>query len=376
MKTNKAIMLTIAVAGMLNTQSIFAGDRTKCGDIEYENIYKHFVGTIGKDKVVIDLRWGYCGGSNNGGSFFYNSATKDFRYLMIQEPLSYAHNVQLKASEYRIDDNYYSQSHAEVPHWNFFIQGNKLTGTWRSADGKDTLAINLTEDYSNATPLEIMAYGQEIKKGKAKYSQDVHYSFIGVKPADDMKTRDAEFISNIMLQQANGTSVNAASWADYPKAQGRKDINTYKDNYKPDWPTKNVGYHKAYCHHSMFPMYNENGILVTEYTYYNDSSNGRSFRNIDVANKKILTTADILTPDKATLTTLLRNEYNNVKTPENIEKIPADNIVPTENIIITHNGIAFNYPQTSNCSSEVWVFLSYDQLKPILTQNFRDKMKI
>lgn len=376
MKTSKVATLLFAVAALFSTQTIFAGDRTKCGDIEYENIYKHFVGTIGKDKVVMDLRWGYCGGSNNGGSFFYNSATKDFRYLMIGEPQSYAHDVQLTASEYRIDDNWFSRTHDEVPRWNFFIKGNKLTGTWRSADGKDTLAINLIEDYSNATPLEIMAYQQKIKQGKAKYSQDVHYSFIGVKPADDMKTRDAEFISNIMLQQANGTSVNAASWTEYPKAQGRKDINEYKDNYKPDWPGKNVGYHKAYCHHSMFPMYNENGILVTEYTYFNDSTSGRSFRNIDVANKKILTSADILTTDKATLTTLLRNEYNNVKTPENVEKIPVDNIVPTENLIITHNGIAFNYQQGSSCSSEMWIFLSYDKLQPLLTKEFKEKMKI
>ncbi len=83
----------------------YAGDRKTC--IHHgpgEDIYKHYKGTIGTHQVLLDLRYGYCGSSNYGGSYIHDLTTGTTTRLIISEPASFAHNMELTGTESRIED--------------------------------------------------------------------------------------------------------------------------------------------------------------------------------------------------------------------------------------------------------------------------------
>jgi hypothetical protein len=51
-----------------------------------EDIYKHYTGSIGKRQVTLDLRYGYQGASNYGGSSFYYADEDRIHHFYISEP--------------------------------------------------------------------------------------------------------------------------------------------------------------------------------------------------------------------------------------------------------------------------------------------------
>ncbi len=353
------------------------------------DIYKHFTGTIGKRKVAMDLRFGFCGGSNYGGSYLYDLAGHDAKTLIIGEPAKFEYDATLTASEYFIGDNWMDAEQdggSQPATWVFTIKDGHLAGKWQSGDKKQTLDINLVEEYKNAVPLEIFAYRDSTKKYLGYQRLSAVYRFIGVKPSSLVSGSDAEFINGQLLEMTVGKKGGAMTFSDMPLVESRKcfdDFNVDCQRLVSDTPVSDqpaLGGHNYYS--MLFPIYNGDGFLVMECESFSTGSiKGMTSRNvyscIDVARKKVWHLNDVVA-DISKLTELLRDLYRSSVKQGAREVLPADKITPVESMIVTRNGLVFCYPSADDMriTRETRVFVPYEKLSKVLTADFKLRMSM
>ena len=384
---SKLIFLFLLLCTMFAVKELFAAKKD-CKTLTHgSDIYKHFVGTIGKRKVVLDLRFGYCGGSNYGGSYYYEVGSKDAKLLIIGEPEKFEYDAPLQATEYQIDDNWIeveSTNGYRPIRWQFTIKDDHLTGKWYSADKKEILDINMVEDYGGAYPMEILVYRDSAKKYLEAKKIKATYNFIGVKPSAQISKPDADFINSELLQFTGGNKIGASTFQDVPNAQSQKSFDEFRKNCQlliTDTPVVNMPNEGSDCFALLFPVFNGDGFLTMDYEQFSYTMNGmnksHTYNCIDVSRKKVWHLNDIIA-DKAELTKLLQDEYKNRLKPEARVRAAVDKIAPTENIILTHNGLVFCYPSNDNLHivDEIRIFVSFNKLKGSLTQDFRSRMNL
>ena len=384
MKSKSFYFMPVAVL-LLSTSIMYAGDRKTCNTHDPgEDIYKHYTGTIGTKKVTFDLRFGFCGGSNYGGSYICDFEAKSVKCLIINAPQSSNHNARLSGMEVDVEEELGLTKSG--PTWNFRIKGDSVVGKWESEDRKHVYDIKLTEDYTRSYKLDILVHSDTVSVGNPRGLPYIGvYNFIGLKPAASLGKADAEFINSQLVQMTSLGQVHAKGIAEFPAAQAKQKFGEFKATVEKltesdERRLSNRGDSKKnYYNTLLFPVCNENGMLVMESDQYELALFGihtkHSYSCIDVTNKRVWRIGDILTMNRAILTKLLQDEYRTSQ-EGNVEKqMAADKIVPTEDVLITHAGLIFCVPAiNTKFATESRIFVPYDKLAALLTKDFKTRM--
>lgn len=361
--------------------SAYAGDRSTCnGNAPGEDIYKHYTGTIGDRKVMVDLRYGFCGASNYGGTYVYYSGTGKPHKLIIREPQSFAHNATLTATEMDADVYWPDVIHNEgLPKWTFVIGDNKLTGKC-IVNGQES-DINLVEDYSTATVLTLTVFNDSMKTMKpGKPMGSAYYSYIGIVPSTTLSAADARFLKEQLFSinrlDSKGTLDNIGTYA------SQSAFASFKTSYEQlPADTANVGWKmikRVYASDMVMPMYNNNGIVVLEGTSF-AMVNGKYeseylYANLDMKTHKLWTVNNMIDSKtgKQKLLNLLQDAASKSAGKTSKETIQEKASSIPEDVAVTNSGLLF-FSKNEETQS---VFIPYAKLKGILSSDFAKRMNI
>ncbi len=358
-----------------------------------EDIYKHYVGTIGKKKIALDLRYGYQGASNYGGSKYYTLGKDDRVLFYIAEPETFEHGVPMTARE---DEGYIGvpkrNENSSQPKWEFVIKGDKLTGTKKSGDGGKGESIDLKEDYSQSVPLELRYmknFSQKIMPGRNKPL--AISSVLYVIPSETADEATSTLVNKSLLdllgiKDFNDSTGNGPSDVYNYRffATCEKVIDSVSDDEIPDNPYTQ--------HTTVLPVYNDKGLLVLKKDEKTDFDNGlksqMQFSYIDVRNKKTWSSAEVLNVNAPKLSEILEATVRsmfNISADKKFSEFIAEGKMPVSEFFYPANeGVYFCYPNQLRASfydndSRVYsedfeVYVSYEKLGDIVTEGFRNRI--
>lgn len=322
-----------------------------------ENIYKHYTGTIGNRKVTLDLRWGYQGGSNYGGSYFYYNDEGGIRRFYIFEPKTYNHDETLTAREEgEYDLTTGEEDRKGGARWVFNINQRELSGKWYSGDGKDIRDIKLTEDLSHSYGFDLMPYSDFARRNTSLRSGK-NFAFV-VRPVKQLmasgkhNNEEAKFIDEKLLQFLSDKNVDGNQSA------------------------------------SLLPVYNTNDILVLKNDGFINREANIAYLCLDVKNKKQLVSGDILieTGDrlKSLIEQSLRKQYKLDQRKKLSTWLKVDEMPLTNNVMPANGGLIFSYAPREILPAEkaeamyspIDIFVSYQELDGLLTAAFKKRVGI
>ncbi len=307
--------------------------------------------------------------------------------------------MQTKSFE-SIEGDCFNSKNTNKPYakWRLTTFGTSLTGTKYSADGTIKTDIDLKEDYTDAFPMDVMRYRSKtsvLNAGNQKCAASGRFQ--GVKPSGKVDSEDVVFINHSLAMAFDDSRGKITTWLEYPKSvvedyladfRKNKDSAIYDERGNDNLPSY------QYIA-SVFPLYNENGILMLGINTLNIGSrkyaNSYTYLCLDVRNKKQLHLQDILETDSAKIGALLDSEarrrfaippgeqLNTIASDENMhEHITVAAIPLTGNIIITWPGIFFCYNpgEVASGYQGTHLFISYKQLYGLLKDDFKKRMGI
>ena len=368
---------------------------------EPENIYKHYTGTIGDKKIVLDLMYGYNGGSNFGGSRYYTPGKEGVTTFSMNGPSMADRHAMAVATEFTpIDQLWVKYSeiwpNGTTPHWQFHIVGNRLNGTWTSADSTQRYDVHLTEDYSQSSKMDISFIHDTIliinKYGRKFIAQ---LNLVTAWPL--IKEDNGQFImEEISLFLTGAKGLNKDDYLRGLKEDYRQKLiggNRDRIDYNSEEGEEVYAGWGWYCMYmELTPEYNDNGFLVLKKAYgdmctYKIVKNERSFLCLDVRNKKRLEYNDILTTDSTKISELLgetaRKQYQLDADKKLSTWFLYDHLPVTKNIALGNEGITFLYREGEiledkkdgkGYSQIPELFISYKDLGDMLTKNFKKRI--
>lgn len=356
----------VAISLLQCTSAIAQKKRSDNPHAPGEDIYKHYKGTIGTKQVTMDLLYGYQGASNYGGSWYYSPDNVVPTKFYIREPASFEHNAPLTAREQPVDTSLaYSwfADDANMAAWNFTITDDKLKGRWKSADGKRNYNVELKEDYSSSTPLDIFvrsgASAEKDESGKAKRGVNI----IGIKPAASADRQDAELINSEVVKLLGGNSAN--------------DLESYYTNYISKYVNDPAGKGTTIM---VTPAYNDNNLLALKIGRYDrNGMETDNYLSLDMKSHKRLMPEDMLDIGSVKLSKMLesaaRKKYGFGPGIPLSTWFVRDKITPTKNFYPGHKGFYFTYQAGELAKSRaVTLFLSYDQVEEMMPKGFRKRV--
>ncbi len=360
----------LAIATTLSLlQPALAGDRKTCKHhAPGEDIYKHYKGTIGAHAVLLDLRYGYCGSSNYGGSYIHDLTDGTTTRLMIGEPASFAHDVELTATVSNISDDWWNAVENE-PEWHFRINGDNLKGTWTSADKKVSLDIDLAED-KTASPFEVITFSDSAKTMKpGKPMHTAYYDFVGVTaiPASSP-------VNKSILQFTHGSALGALNMEELPSVLAQKDYITFKTAYESlPSDTANPVWHISENYYAtlVFPVYNNNKIVSLECIFHSNEFE-HTCVNIDLSSNKQFTLNTVFGSNIRKADAILKEEYKK----HYAERLSVDSVAATENFAITNGGLIFYYTYYRGYQAEKSLYIPYSKLSALLSKDFKKRMSL
>lgn len=358
-----------------------------------ENIYKHYVGTIGKRKAVLDLVWGYQGGSNFGGSNFYFMDTSVVYNLSILQPATFDHGETLHAVVDMGENPWGTEQDDAGISIDFNIIENKLTGKYHNMLTGEVYDINLTEEYGKPIAFD-MIIGSDAATITGNHGNAVTADIftLGVTPAVKITNiTEMDFINKQLLKFAQLENIQAEYIADFYKEYRVNFISASKIYFTRLFASGNIINPESPEYKSnlsrmliLRPVYNDTGFLV--FKKYADNGKGRemTFLNLDMKTKKPLQLKDIVKKNPGWMSSLLesqfRKKYNLGTTVKLKDLLKVDRMPVTENIALTHDGIIFYYKQVDILKENmepdlaISVYLTYKQLRPILKKEFADRI--
>jgi hypothetical protein len=359
---------------------------------EPDDIYKHYSGTLGKKQITLDLRYGYKGASNYGGSTCYYMDGQRSAHFYIIQPQSSEHGMPLTAHEWADDSDLYSNHEPRTPQpaWKFTISGNKLVGSWYSADQKERQDIDLTEDYTNSYPLDLVLEKDSLAfKIEGSDKKWLYTSLIYVKPGTIVNLPEGQFIYNNAIKLI-GLSPKVAEGseklaADYLQMFASK---TEAKTKRADLANSNA---IAYQNNkTVLPVFNDKGLLVLECSEFEMATRSTTttarYLCLDVANHKELQPAEILDIEQLKKSGMLdaafRKKFNPGKDQKQTEISIPDKLPVTDNFYPVHKGVVFVF-QTADFvkaqsdpqpNKQVSVYISYEKLGSIVREEFKKRL--
>jgi hypothetical protein len=362
-----------------------------------EDIYKHYRGTIGNRAVVFDVIWGWQGGSNYGGSYFYYTEQPETKHFIISEPPTFEHNETLWCNvtpeHTPPGENFFSDRDRPHERMTFTITDNKLEGKWYSPSEKDSAQINLTEDNSNAA-LEIRYYYDTVSFTNSKNNRfKVAYSLLAVQTNEGDANR--LFITSSMMKflskgKPAGNDMN--SYLAKVSTEYFSKLKANKDAIPADIAvTEKRKYASLSAYEQLLPIYNDKGFLVLKKTLMAQKADGGfkdelcSYLCLDLNRQKAITFDDVFNGDDNSLSNKLKAAYirrYDMPPSKNTSTLKVNKIPVTKNIALVHKGINFSYDHEQLLKpdkeafglSEVNIFIPYTDLKDLLKPEFKKRI--
>ncbi len=356
-----------------------------------ENIYRHYTGTIGNHKAVLDLRYGFQGASNFGGSTVYFTDEGGLKFFLISQPPSFLHTEVFRAQIFPENvplsevKNVYS-IFVQTTRFEFTLSHDSLIGKWLDPNAQAQTSFVLKEDNSNALPF-VFRYGADstVATGKNNKAMKAVGTYKGVQPSPKMKEKDVAFVYNavarfmgiaktpndlaqICLQQFLGSFDKAIHGGKEP------DGSSFSGNY------------------TLFPVYNDNGFLVLQKGGYqydfekNEYSDQYQYLCLDVKNKKTLALDDVLAMNNDALANLLESAFRKKYQLEAAKKLNelfnTDKMPLSNNFMLVSKGLIFSYypgkifRESEDIAElqEMRLFLSFEELGGMVKPEFKTRM--
>lgn len=361
---------------------------------EGENIYKHYTGSIGTRKVVLDLVWGYQGGSNFGGSYYFFSDSPQVYHMSILEPPTFEHTEKLHGlvEEEENPWNYEDKSFDDADiTWDFHIDGNTLTGVYRKKSTGEEHAMYLVETYGKSVAFDMVIGSDRVIVPNPSGSAVAAQIFtLGISPSPaTTNITEMDFVNKELLKFTQVENIQSEYIADYYKAmrvnfiKGSKIYLTQLFASGNAFNTESDEY-KSHLSRSLLvrPVYNDTGFLVIKKYYADGDKNTQDYLNLDLSRSKRLYLQDILKINDRWLSAMIeasfRAKYNMGNTAKLNQWLTIDRLPVSQKFSLSPRGIIFYYDKKSLIKDKSLVFyepdfsifVSYDQLRSMMKKDF------
>jgi hypothetical protein len=365
--------------------------------------YKRYAGTVGGQPVVVSLYW--CINPDStilaGGSYYY--VGKSDILPLAPFSLDAADSNMLHTYE-NVDSMQFgnrTEDSVGKPVWDIRFDRNRVTGEWHSADKKEMRPISLTEDFTNAYPLDFITFFDSLTFDGYTAST----SFVELVPSQNMNKEEADFINRSLLEFMMVDTEGVSQMKDYPAKSARKYFSDFRgevknleseanDNQSGDDRSDNEeggegGMEDSFYRNTVLtPLYDDKGILQIE---LNVSAYEGGFHEIfvnhhiclDMNRKKRIFLKDILQPDIAKITAQLnagiRKQLKLSPTEQLSDQLLVDAVPLTDNFFISDRGITFCYSPGEIAGfayGGVMLFVPYTDVSNMLTDDFKKRMKL
>ncbi len=389
----KFIYGIIALASIINAQN--AKGANGADTLLPENLYKHYTGTIGHHKAVMDIRYGFPGASSYGGSSYYFTDEPGISFFTITGPAAYSHAKGMSAQVFpenlplaNVSDAYSMQ--VQTTRFSFVFIHDSIRGKWYSGTGQEQLDINLKEDntplpfvFSHAGDTQVVtgAQGKPVKAGA---------SYDGIELAAGTSKKDEAFIRHAVAQFAAGGKAKTGSEHLLSQSFIQHFISRFKETVQGG-RQDGSDFTGIFM---LFPVYSSDGLLVLQQTGYQYDFNSTTYTDhtrylcLDIKNRKVLTADDMLTQNKDVLAGLLENALRkkyHIDAGKKLKDILLTDTMPvTDNVFPVCKGLVFSYSpikvfrddEDISGMQEMRLFLSYNELAAMLQPKFRELLGI
>ena len=382
---------------LLNTSVFAQGPENVDPLAPGEIIYKHFTGTVGHHKAVLDLRYGFQGASNFGGSTYYFTDEGGLNYFLISQPPSFKHTEVLRGQVYPENvpmsdiKNVYS-IFVQTPRFEFTLSHDSLLGKWFNPNGQEQLVITMTEDNVNSLPFEFKhAADSATAISQTNAAMKAVATYYGVRASLKMKEKDAHFINKALGAFMGNTKIVVKDSRDLSEICIRTFLNNFVVAANDG---KEVNASNFSGNYTLFPVYNDNGFLVLQkggFQYLFDTkeyTDRNLYLCLDVKDKKVLKPEDILAINNDALTALLekafRKKYQIDAGKKLSDYFTTEKMPLTDNFTLANRGLLFSYSPSKVFKDdqdiadlqEMRIFLSYDELAGMLKPEFKVRLGV
>ncbi len=388
--TNIFTIVTLSLLLLFADSSFGQKKRKENPHAPGEDIYKHYTGKIGGKKAVVDLLWGYQGGSNYGGSNYYFPAEDGIKHFSIFEPASFDHGVPMTAQEDVADSTLESDRTAHWSHgpkMHFTISDNTLKGTWSSIDGKVNREIDLKEDYSHSVAFDLtMVTGSSETKSTSAEKLQIRSYFLFVSPVASTKSEISTLIREGMIKMSRVNATDISNLQDLPKVHSQR-FAAMCGNIVDGLPPEQRTNQEFFSSVTITPVYNDNDILVLrkEETTARGSDRQENCTFICLDTKALRELKpdellkDFMNTNKAQLEQLLESAFRQQFYLAKDKKLSTwlnGNTMPVNGRFYpVHKGFIFHYDQGELLKEKpVDLYVSYLQIKGIMGDGFKKRM--
>ncbi len=352
--------------------------------------YKRYTGTVAGQPVVVNL-------------FYYKSEEVSEGLVAVGGYYYYPDKSEIIAlSEDDINDNeihfteFVETERDEVrkghPEWFLRITDSGATGRWKSADGRKTMEIVLSEKYEEgAYPFDILSVQDSVLYAEKKNDIVMLTDHNILIPSRLMKNEDAEFVVKAILHEMGGDTLGAKTMNEFISASNKI---YFADFRKTIGELVKKG-DTADLFHTNWDMtinssceYNGKGFVVLDFSMYNysggaDGNYQSHYINVDITGRKVWHLNDIITVDTTRLYALFDAEARKcfgIKPTSTLKDyLIYDVVPPTDNFAISDRGLTFHYNPLEIATTpdgDVALFLSYAKLGDLLKPEFKTRMKL
>lgn len=383
------------ITSLLFGTSLYAQDIPFDTSARLENIYRHYSGTVGSRKMVMDFRFAFHGSSDFGSStgyftdqggldFFRISLPHAFPETHIMRGILFPENIPL--NDIKNVNNIFFQT----PRLLFTLSNDSLTGEWDNPDTREALKINLKEDTLNAIPAGFMYTADSlIVIGKKNEKIEASVTYTGIRLSSKMKLKDLDFITGALMHFIGASKISAINSNDFSQIFFRKFFADFKSAVNNGKEMSGSNFSGNY---TLFPVYNDNKFFVLQiggyhYDFENKNYDDRiTYLCLDMMNKKKLKLGDILDVNNELLTSLLEKAFRKkyqLDPGKKLNDLFIDGKLPmTDNFILVNKGLIFSYcpakifkdGEDISELQEMRIFLSYDELENILKPIFKKRI--
>ena len=358
---------------------------------------KRYTGTIAGEPVVVILyNWiDKSGYPISGGKYYYkdksviinlsrleiDSANKSIVHAL-EMPMTHRGWLGEMDMLENDGDNY-------GPAWNITFDGPKVYGIFFNSVSNKSDDIQLTENYREGIKLDIIGISDSTKGSVKDMPFTTNFRFVSVKPTSSMPADQAEFLNASLMKLVENDSITAKNMDEFPPKFAAHYIEECKKEIKSLENETDIMGTNYYRFRTILPVFNDKDILVLAH-YISGYSGGAHFGfrtnhiNLDMKIKKIIRLENVLNIDTNQIAALLEKVVRKtMEIPDDKplgtegEYLLVDTIPPTENFIISDRGLTFCYAPYEIApftTGEVYLFLPYTQLDPMLKEDFKKRI--
>ncbi len=360
-----------------------------------DSFFRHYTGTAGRHKMVLDMRYNASGIPSLGSSTYYFTDEGGLNFFLTKAPPQYSKsdvfNSQVFPENMPLSNisNAYSDQ-VQTSRLSFVFSHDSIKGTWLNGNGQEQLPLTLKEDNTGGVPfifsqttdsVVVVTKKQETVKALATY--------VGVQPSPRSNTKDVMFIDKALARFMGGSESHIKDSRYFSAICFQKFFDQFRAAAKENKRLTATSFSDVF---TLFPVYADNGFLVLQqggyqYDFDKDSYTDQNrYLCLDLESRKTLQLDDILVRNNDMLSKLLENAFRKKYQVEPGKKLNTmfltDALPVTDNFILVGKGLIFSYSpavifreeQDISGLQEMRLFLSYDELAGMLKPEFKSRV--